>query len=209
MPGRTKKRVGRPRSAEQARAGEYVGFRAPKELKDRLEHAAAAANRSLSTEAQVRLEHSFVREEHFGEALSVAYGEGVAALLLIIGDVINAGGRYAIAVRFSMPSLVAAIRRNGDIWLNEPYAFEQAKQAVLQVLDLARPDGEPVPPSRAAMPPDEQNLDPMKLGGRVANEIVDELLQPRSAPNPSSAHLQRIQEEAQAIIAKTLAGVMR
>jgi hypothetical protein len=38
----------------------YVGFRAPPALKSQLEAAARANGRSLSTEAQVRLERSFL-----------------------------------------------------------------------------------------------------------------------------------------------------
>jgi hypothetical protein len=44
------------------RSGEYVGFRSPAALKEKLEKAAASANRSLSSEAQFRLERSFNEE---------------------------------------------------------------------------------------------------------------------------------------------------
>lgn len=57
------RRPGRPRKSDADATGEYVGFRSPKRLKERLEAAAAANNRSLSTEAQFRLERSFSEED--------------------------------------------------------------------------------------------------------------------------------------------------
>jgi hypothetical protein len=57
-----KRRAGRPKTRADEAPGEYVGFRAPRSLKQQLAAAAVAAGRSLSTEAQARLERSFSQE---------------------------------------------------------------------------------------------------------------------------------------------------
>lgn len=58
-----------------AKAGEYVGFRASADLKRRLQASADAAGRSLSTEAQFRLERSY-RDESLLAALMVGIALG-------------------------------------------------------------------------------------------------------------------------------------
>lgn len=59
MAGRITK-AGRPLTSSKSKAGEYIGFRSPKDLKEKLEQAAQASGRSLSTEVQFRLERSFL-----------------------------------------------------------------------------------------------------------------------------------------------------
>lgn len=68
-PPMDKRRVGRPRTRLGEGPGDYVGFRAPPELKARLAAAAAATGRSLSTETQFRLEQSF-RDDQLLAALA-------------------------------------------------------------------------------------------------------------------------------------------
>jgi hypothetical protein len=59
-----RRRPGRPRVRDKpGLPAQYVGFRASHELKEQLEKAAAASGRSLSTEAQFRLEASFRDDE--------------------------------------------------------------------------------------------------------------------------------------------------
>jgi hypothetical protein len=174
MPKRTKKRMGRPRETQRARPGEYVGFRAPKELKDRLERAAAAANRSLSTEAQVRLEHSFIRQDHLLQALCLTYGDRAAGLLLLIGRAMANAGWWADQYR----------PVTDHIWLDDPYAFDQVRQAIIQVLDLARPEGDPIPP-----PPIPHNLDPVTIGFYSARVEVGRNIENTDSPTRSNASL--------------------
>ena len=57
-----KRQPGRPSRQPKDGPGDYVGFRASHDLKARLTAAAAKSGRSLSTEAQFRLETSFIAE---------------------------------------------------------------------------------------------------------------------------------------------------
>src|SRR4051794_23704862 len=96
----TSKRVGRPRiRPESEGAGDYVGFRAPRELKEKLAAAAAASGRSLSTEAQFRLERSFEREQLvadlLGQALALRYGAAFASILRDLATAMDRVGRHA------------------------------------------------------------------------------------------------------------------
>src|SRR5437016_8009288 len=90
-----KRRPGRPRSRPDEGPGQFVGFRASRELKNRLEAAAAENGRSLSTEAQFRLEQSFRNADYFDQATDLAYGPRLAALLAVIGRAMNEIGRHA------------------------------------------------------------------------------------------------------------------
>lgn len=129
-----KRRVGRPRKYA-AGPGDYVGFRAPRDLKERLEVAANAAGRSLSTEAQFRIERSFDRQNLLGEALELAYGREAAALIMVIAREMVRAGRVSAAISRG-PSFM-------DRWLDDPYAYDQATRAVGTILDAFRPAGNP------------------------------------------------------------------
>lgn len=72
-----KRRVGRPRTRTDDEPGEYVGFRAPRALKEQLASAAKESGRSLSTEAQVRLEMSF-RDEYIISQLRALLAEALS-----------------------------------------------------------------------------------------------------------------------------------
>src|SRR5215208_346894 len=91
----TKRRMGRPRTRVDDAPGDYVGFRAPRELKERLEVAAARSGRSLSTEAQIRLEKSFDQQDILSQALELAYGSRLAGLFLLLLDQISTVGSLA------------------------------------------------------------------------------------------------------------------
>ena len=84
MDNEEKRRPGRPRSRPDEEPGQFVGFRAPRELKNRLEATAAQNGRSISTEAQFRLEQSF-RNEDVDRAMDMAYGPQTAGLVEALG----------------------------------------------------------------------------------------------------------------------------
>ena len=57
------RRVGRPRTRPESEgAGDYIGLRVPKLLKEQIAQAARESGRSLSTEVRFRLEQSFDRQ---------------------------------------------------------------------------------------------------------------------------------------------------
>jgi len=131
----TTARVGRPRTRAEG-PGDYVGFRAPRELKERLEAAAARSGRSLSTEAQIRLEKSFEKQDLLGGALELAYGPHLAGILMLASEVTSEVGRLG---GFTSGASGEAM----DNWLEDPFAYDQAAAAAYMVLDAFRPPGDP------------------------------------------------------------------
>lgn len=75
----------RKASSKRERPGDYVGFRSPADLKQRLANAAENAGRSLSSEAQFRLERSFEREDLLNDTLDLAFGKPIAGVLMLLG----------------------------------------------------------------------------------------------------------------------------
>jgi hypothetical protein len=130
MTATAKRRPGRPRVriADEQRASDYVGFRCPRELKGWLTDAAANSGRSLSTEAQVRLEQSFLE----GAALRLAYGPEGAELLNILGQLLRHG-----------PGA-----RGADIqsnWPSDPIAYSVIEREITHALKRLRPLGDQLP----------------------------------------------------------------
>jgi hypothetical protein len=130
-----KRRVGRPRSRSEG-PGDYVGFRAPRELKERLETTAATSGRSLSTEAQIRLEKSFEKQDLLSDSLELAYGARLAGIVLLVGNLMKQTGLLG-----GFASIGSAEAR--DKWLDDPYAYDQALKAALIILEAFRPPGDP------------------------------------------------------------------
>jgi hypothetical protein len=128
------KRVGRPRTRENDGPGEYVGFRASKDLKEKLEAAAHNSARSLSSEAQFRLEQSF-RDESTREGFAeMFYGEVGAGLLKVFGE--------AIQIVTILANTQSKVSPGKDEWLSSPAAFDAVDSAIRQILDRLRPAGD-------------------------------------------------------------------
>jgi hypothetical protein len=121
-----KRGVGRPRTRpEKPRAGDYVGFRVPSELKAQLENEAKRNGRSLSTETQSRLEQAFKNETTLlFEAWGMAYGAQGRDFLRLIGDVI----RHAPI---------------GPDWLNDPAEYALVAAELTEIINNStlRPQG--------------------------------------------------------------------
>jgi hypothetical protein len=130
-----KKRVGRPPSKGKSGPGEYVGFRAPRELKAQLEEAAHAAGRSLSSETQFRLERSFLDVGLIEQILDMLYGPKLAGLLMVIGRVADQAGEQSAA-------LISPTADMTSEWFDDPYPYQQAEKAISEVLRFFRPSGD-------------------------------------------------------------------
>jgi len=108
-----------------------------------LDAAAAATGRSLSQEAESRLEQSFRNENYLDQAMDLAYGRRLTALLKLLGRVMVDVGP------------IAAIKKTGRHqdavdWMSNAYAFDQTVKAVATVLTALRPDGDAAAPSETA-----------------------------------------------------------
>jgi hypothetical protein len=117
------------------RPGEYVGFRSPAWLKKQLEQAADLAGRSLSTEAQFRLERSFERGALLYDGLDLAYGKPIAGILLLLGSVLRA------------TSLRQGHRSSGNLPFDEAILHPEVRQQALLAAKLVIDEFGPAAPT--------------------------------------------------------------
>lgn len=123
-------RPGRPKSV-----GERVplGLRVTTKIKAKLDLAALESGRSQSQEAELRLEQSFAKERLVHEALDLAYGPKMTALILSLARAMQMTGTRA--------SFVCAMNKEDHSdWMANPFAFDQAAQAARVILEAFRPD---------------------------------------------------------------------
>jgi hypothetical protein len=141
VPAAAKRPRGRPRKSREERKRNTIAVRARDELKSALERSAAANQRSLSEEAEMRLEQSFRAQGMLDQALELAFGRQSAAVVLLIGRLMREVGTYAALASGRMPDTAGG-------WLADPFAFDQVRMAINRALDAVRPDGEVVVPLR-------------------------------------------------------------
>jgi hypothetical protein len=118
-PPPTRKRIGRPTTAGREREKATLGIRASAELKARLLDAAEVAGRSLSAEAEFRLEGSFQVDAHLLEAQVLAYGPALAVAMAVIGRAVTELSRSAMFPR---------------TWSDEPHLAREAPWAAEAVM---------------------------------------------------------------------------
>ena len=162
----TEKKARRRPAPKRERQGEYVGFRSPVVLKEKLEAAARSSNRSLSSEAQFRLERSFEHERVLHEALALAYGPRTAALVLLIARAMHDAGTAEAFNKTFTPEGAAN-------WTDDPDAYEQATKAADTILTSARPPGEPTKASTFKRLPADHPLHNASMGEGFANTLID------------------------------------
>ncbi|HLY58237.1 MAG TPA: hypothetical protein VKS60_21925 [Stellaceae bacterium] len=124
-------RVGRPLKPGRPGEKDTLSIRTTAELKDALAIAARGTGRSLSQEAEHRLECSFRDGRLLEEALTLAYGAQTAALLLLIAQLIRSVG----------PNNIFASSPSPDGWLHNSAHYEVVCRAVAQLLERGRPPG--------------------------------------------------------------------
>jgi hypothetical protein len=121
------KRIGRPTKAGKEGEKSALGVRASAELKQRLIHAAERNGRSLSQEAEMRLERSFSEERGWG-------GPAIQHMAYLMASTFALAGSRA-----------AHAKQHGDWtpeeWIHEPYCYEAAVAAVMDRLLSERPEG--------------------------------------------------------------------
>ena len=88
-------------AAPGVRAGRSL--RVTSELKTELEEAAESNGRSLSQEAEFRLERTFANQDLLDDVLTLAYGDRLANLLMRIGD--------AIILQVQMEDMLARVSK--------------------------------------------------------------------------------------------------
>jgi hypothetical protein len=146
MPGKSQaspgRRRGRPPKPDAERKRRILAMRMRDATMATLTQRAAANGRSLSEEAEARIEHSLHAGDMLEQALDLALGRPGAGLILAIVHVVRDVARGA--------AFVTTNRHGGDDWVNSPYAFEQVSRAIAAMLEALRPEGDVTPP----LPPD-------------------------------------------------------
>ena len=122
-----------PESSEPKRF--TVGMRVGKAARERLEKAAAESGRSLSQEAELRLERSFDNEDAVVAGLKLKYGDRFASILMAAADAgVYAGRGYG--------AMVAKDRGDGiQNWTDYPTAYQRAVETMAEVFKATRPLG--------------------------------------------------------------------
>ena len=109
-----------------------IPLRIPETLRARVESAAKRNGTSMNAEVRHRLELSFARQDRLG-------GPDLAQLVETIAIVMKSAGEHAGFVA------TGKVAKHGA-WLVVPYAYDQALQSALAILEARRPPGEIVVP---------------------------------------------------------------
>jgi TraY domain len=127
MDGR--KRAGRPTTTGKAGEKATLGIRASADLKQRLDEAAKLNGRSLSQEAELRLEQSFRQQQDLLlETLATAYGPRLAVMIISLARGLGELQRLA-----EFPS----------DWIDDPRLYALAKVQIDEALPAFAPEPEP------------------------------------------------------------------
>jgi hypothetical protein len=164
-----KRRVGRPRTRTDEAPGDYVGFRAPRNLKDKLEAAAARAGRSLSTEVQFRLENSFRNERLLDEALDIAHGRQTAAFLQVLAETVRHASDHAAWIT----ALAGHEETRPADWLLKPYLFEIVARHLTRAIEALRPPGDVSAPLLDLNGQDLSGIFHQAGAARVLDALID------------------------------------
>lgn len=130
------KRRGRPSKKPVAGERNALGLRVTAELKQRLEDAAAAAGRSQSQEAEARLERSFETADVVTRHDDLQHGRDVVGFLMLAEEIMTSAGRLAAMEQ----------GKRDRSWVTDPYAYDQAVKAFMDVAEHLRPPGD-IPPN--------------------------------------------------------------
>ena len=130
-----RRRAGRPTTEGREGEKSTLGIRASATLKARLQEAADRNGRSLSQEAEIRLEQSFRDDDLLPQLMAGAYGRQLAAMLMVMGAAMSDVGRVVAATEVKTPNWL-------EDWFNNPFTFDQAARAAHIVLQSFAPDGD-------------------------------------------------------------------
>lgn len=127
-----KKRGGRPTTKPIEGQKATLGIRASADLKTSLNESAKRNGRSLSQEAELRLEQSFRNEGLLEEALGMAYGRIDSDLLIsVLGEIMRAATN------------VTHSRTGHQHWSDDPDTFAPVVKIVDELFSALKPISEP------------------------------------------------------------------
>ena len=129
-----KRKPGRPAKAPGGPKRASLKIRIHERTRAALEKLAAENGRSLSEEAEHRLDYSLVAQGALAQTLDLSFGRGVSGLLILLGRILQDTGSHA---GFASTQTIDG----AENWLNDPYAFNQATAAVASIFEELRPEG--------------------------------------------------------------------
>jgi len=127
------KRQGRPSKPPVAGERVQIGVQVAPDLKARLEAASEQNHRSLSREAEFRLQSTLDRQDLLAEVLALAYGREAAGFLIMLGLAMARAGEFTHVDSGAAADGVAS-------WTDNATAFGNVIHAVLALLDSAKPE---------------------------------------------------------------------
>jgi hypothetical protein len=130
---------GRPPKAAAERKRRILSMRMRDATMATLVQRAAANGRSLSEEAEALIEYALQAGDLLDQVLDLRFGRQAAGLLLLLGSILRDTGNHA---GFMKTHTLAGASE----WLDVPFAFDQAKQAVDAVFEALYPAGDREPP---------------------------------------------------------------
>src|ERR1051325_1710497 len=122
-----------------------LSMRITPQLRERLVAQAGANGRSITQEAEFRLEQSFQEDKRIPEIMNRIYGRQLAGFLMLIGAVLHDAGRF---MGFQSTFTI----EGADNWMDLPYPFGQAEKALNLMIEAIRPAGDPGPPKSTILP---------------------------------------------------------
>lgn len=164
----TERPVGRPRKPLGERKRTHITLRVRDATREALGRAALENQRSLSEEAEFRIERSFAREDLLADAMELRYGSPLAGKLYMLGEAMRRAGE--LGGWYASGRTLAGFRD----WFTIPYAFDQAARAANYIIEKLRPPGDIWAQSE---PPD--------LAEDIARQLIEEVVQsePRAPAN--------------------------
>lgn len=125
------------RTEPQGDAKRYpLNMRTTRETRERLESAAKANARSLAQEVEYRLQRSFDDTDIVTRHDEMQHGRDVVGFLMLAEEVMTSAGRLAAMEQ----------GKRERSWLSDPYAYDQAVKAFMDVAEHLRPPGD-IPPN--------------------------------------------------------------
>jgi hypothetical protein len=172
---KTKKNpVGRPPKEERDRKRNILSMRVRDELRTMLAAQAEANQRSLSEEAEIRLEQSFSDRRVAESVLSLAsLDQHTLALVTILTRAVRDAGFFAAiaSTEGGVRSVDWTTNPYASLdWMSNPYAFQQVEEAIGTILAGLKPDGDVAPKD------DPEIL--VGLGKRFAAGILEAIRNP-------------------------------
>lgn len=182
-----KRRPGRPAKSPEGPKRANLKIRIHERTRAALETEAERNHRSLSEEAEARLEQSLQASGLVDEAFDLAFGRQCAAVVLMLADLMRVASSHAA---FKKTHTLAGVSG----WVDVPYAFDMAKEAVDAVFEALYPEGDREAPKDGKIPggPDFDELN-KHLGAAFATGLLRAVA--GEASTPEQDHLaQKVRE---------------